>query len=193
MPKFADIPTFTKSAPYSIDMPWYDIEHWIGQHSDNREDRFMVDLNPDFQRGHVWTTKQQIAYIEYALRGPTSGKDIYWNCSTWGVSLRNATGKIVRPMYSTPLQIVDGLQRLTAVRRFLADEIPAYESRFSQYTDRLRMTQVGFKFHINDLPTRAEVLTWYLEINHTGTPHSTDELRRVRALLRRAKAEGLHA
>ena len=27
-----------------------------------------LQLNPDFQRGHVWTEEQQIAWIEYHLR-----------------------------------------------------------------------------------------------------------------------------
>ena len=28
-----------------------------------------LDLCPDFQRGHVWTVEQQIAFVEYVLRG----------------------------------------------------------------------------------------------------------------------------
>lgn len=33
-----------------------------------------LKLNPDFQRGCVWTEQQQVDYIEYVLRGGMSGK-----------------------------------------------------------------------------------------------------------------------
>ena len=38
-----------------------------------------LQLNPEFQRGHVWTEEQQIAWVEYYLRGGKSGNTIYLN------------------------------------------------------------------------------------------------------------------
>jgi len=47
---------------------------------DDDEMRSKVDLNPIFQRGHVWTREQQVAYIENFLRSPqTVNKTIYMN------------------------------------------------------------------------------------------------------------------
>lgn len=38
-----------------------------------------MQLNPDFQRGHVWIENQQIKYIEYILRGGKTARVIYLN------------------------------------------------------------------------------------------------------------------
>ena len=43
------------------------------------KDDFVVDLKPDFQREHVWTKEQQIAYLEYRFKGGRSGDTIYFN------------------------------------------------------------------------------------------------------------------
>jgi hypothetical protein len=40
-----------------------------------------------------------------------------------------------------------------------------------------------FQMKVCCLPTRAEVLRWYLAINAGGTPHTPEELARVRELL----------
>jgi hypothetical protein len=36
--------------------------------------------------------------------------------------------------------------------------------------------------HVNDLKSKKEVLTWYIEMNAGGTPHSKEEIDRVTAL-----------
>ena len=42
---------------------------------------------------------------------------------------------------------------------------------------------ITLKVHINNLKTKKEVLTWYLEMNTGGTVHTDDELDRVRKML----------
>lgn len=168
MPRFQDIPQLTKSPPYAVDVGWDYLEEHIKGQSDKR---CALDLEPDFQRAHVWTEAQQSAYVEYILRGGTSGRDLYFNCKGWMNS------------YSGPYVIVDGKQRLQAVRRFLRDEIPAFGAKRSEYTDRMRISGPSFKWHVNDLKTRAQVLTWYLEFNSGGTPHTEAELDKVRQML----------
>lgn len=133
-----------------------------------------MDLNPDFQRGHVWTEEQQIRFVEFQLRGGVSGRLIFLNCSNWH--------KVAKPK---DFVLVDGLQRITANLRFLRNEIPAFGTYYKDFEDRLpAMTGPSLRFVINDLPTRAAVLQWYLELNDGGTPHSQEELDRVRALLK---------
>ena len=71
-----------------------------------------LDLNPDFQRAHVWTEAQQAAFVEYILSGGPSARDLYFACEGWsGLGREN------------PCVIVDGKQRLEAVRRFLRNEL----------------------------------------------------------------------
>ncbi len=171
---FRDIPTFTRDSNYAVDCEWdYFVNKWL---KDKDFDAYTpIELCPDFQRGHVWTEAQQIAYVEYALRGGKSGRDIYFNCSTW------------QGAFNTPLQLVDGLQRVTAVQRFMNSEIPAFGTLFKDYQGKLRVlsgTAGSFKVYVNTLKTRAEVLTWYLEMNSGGTPHTQSELDRVMGLLK---------
>jgi len=80
--------------------------------------------------------------------------------------------------------VIYGLQRITAVRRFFNKEIKA----FGQYVDEFgkliynSMTP-GFSVHINNLETRKEVLNWYLELNSGGVIHTSEEIERVKKLL----------
>lgn len=162
---YRDIPKFPQ-IHYMVDVGWADLEHHLDRY--NRE--YRLQLDPDFQRGHVWSEAQQTAYIEFMLKGGESGKNIFLNHPGWMGSFK---GEFV---------LVDGLQRITAARRFINDEIPAYGRTASQL-GRIPSLDYGFKFHIAKLQTRAEVLKWYLDFNAGGTPHSKEEIDRVRALL----------
>jgi hypothetical protein len=71
-------------------------------------------------------------------------------------------------------------------RRILANEIPAFGARFSEYTDRLHM-DYSFDWYVNDLSTRAEVLQWYLDLNSGGVVHTSEELDKVKLLLAQEK------
>lgn len=42
-------------------------------------ENYDLQLNPEFQRRHVWTQEQQKKYIEFILRGGKTGRDFYFN------------------------------------------------------------------------------------------------------------------
>lgn len=127
-------------------------------------------LNPDFQRGHVWTEEQQIKFVEYLFRGGMSGRDIYFNNAS---HLNN---------YEDPYLCVDGLQRLTACMKFARNELKIF-GHYKKDFEGFIPQNVFLNVYINDLKTRKEVLQWYLELNTEGTPHETSELERIRTLL----------
>ena len=109
--------------------------------------------------------------MEFFLKGGKTGRVIYLNNPGWQGS------------YKGDFVLVDGLQRLTAARRFLNNEIRVFGSLFNEYTDKMRMTCVTMKLNVNTLKTRKEVLKWYIDMNSGGTPHSSEEIRKVEALL----------
>ena len=74
---------FTRNPSYRTNVEWNHLEHTLSRWEDREGGLTALDLNPDFQRGHVWTPEQQTKYIEYVLSGGTSGKDIYFNCNGW--------------------------------------------------------------------------------------------------------------
>lgn len=165
---FKHIPQFTHIPNQSFDLDWTDLVFWF----DLQRKRGSLDLDPDFQRGHVWTEEQQQKYIEFVLRGGKSNNDLLFNNAHYY--------KGMQP-YCTVL--VDGKQRLEAVRKFLYDGLIIFgKYKFADFTDSLP-TQCRFRVYVNVLQTRAEILTWYLEMNGGGTVHSAEELGRVAQLL----------
>lgn len=166
-------------ALYSTDIPWAYLESafedWEKYHGS-------VDFNPDFQRGHVWTKGQQIHFMENWLRGLVQGpgRVLQFNCPTW--QRDKPTGDL-----PTGVQCIDGLQRLTAARAFMAGEIKP----FGFSLEELAQTQYRLKNHllfrftvkVHEFTHRKDILQYYLDINSGGTPHSDDELKRVRDLL----------
>lgn len=171
MPKYADIPQYTQAGNYEVSVAWGYLKDWIKRNAEDLPKDSKFEMDPDFQRGHVWSEQQQIRYIEFILRGGHSSKVIYWNHPGW---MKSWKGDMV---------LVDGKQRLSAVLRFLDNEIPAFGALRSEYTDNLRLTHAEFRMNVNDLKTRSEVLQWYLDLNAGGVVHTSNELDRVRALL----------
>lgn len=159
-----DIPGKYPQAHYEVDVSWRYVEGWL-----ETEDH--IDLDPDYQRAHVWTEEQQRLYVEYAMRGGEGGLVLYWNAINWS---REQEGN---------LELVDGKQRLEAVRRFMAGKLAVFDGHCLEDPKELSWADFRFKMRICKLPTRAGVLQWYLAINAGGTPHSEEELSRVRQLL----------
>lgn len=172
--KFNDIPQYTKEGAWECN---YDMRNLV-KFIDEEIEEQGLQLNPDFQRGHVWTESQQIAYLEFVLRGGKTGKVIYLNNPQWN------TSDIVDGY--TDYVCVDGLQRITAIQRFVRNEIKVYESYYDEYTDHLRLSK-DIRLNINDMKTKKDVLQWYIEMNSGGTVHADDEIERVRKMLEELK------
>jgi hypothetical protein len=82
------------------------------------------------------------------------------------------------------MQCVDGLQRLTAVRRFLAGEIKAFGMVAKEFTGTpFDPRRYMLRMAVHVYQTRAELLQYYIDLNAGGTPHEPEEIERVRALL----------
>ena len=171
-----DIPKMT-SAKYAVDVSWGLLESQLSRYAKD----YGLDMDPDFQREYVWTEQQQIDYVEWILRGGRSGRDIYFNCPNWSSRSRQV-GTMV---------LVDGKQRLKAVLAFLNNEIPAYGTYFEDFEDKDLIVRepidLSFRFHINDLRDRVDVLQWYINMNTGGTQHTTAEIEKVKRLLEQEK------
>jgi hypothetical protein len=170
---FKNIEQFTR-AVYQCDMPLPSLDKWILQN----ESEMGLNLTPAFQRGPVWSREQQSAYLEYILRGGVTARDLHFNCPNWNHGCIQSDG------YSD-FVCVDGLQRITAIRAFFKDEVPVFGAVYSEYKDPKALNFNCVRLHVNELPTEADVLRWYLELNDTGVHHTDEELNRVREMLQR--------
>jgi len=165
-PDFQAIPPMTRTAPYGVDVPWSSLIRYFEQHVEDG-----LNIDPDFQRPHVWTLEKQTAYLEFCLRGGQSGNNVYLNCPGWN---RGDT---------TDYVLVDGKQRLRAIMGFLQDEVPVFGYRYSEFSAPIRRNGPSIRWNVSDLGTRAEVLQWYLDLNTGGVVHTAEEIGKVQDLL----------
>lgn len=130
---------------------------------------------PDYQRGRVWTDAQASAFMGYFLG---SGQIPPLVCQEWPTQEQ--------------WEVVDGLQRMTAIHRWAAGEIPAtlegfppfFLSDFSE-DDQRRVMRTLIPIQFIYAASRRQVLEIYLRLNGGGTPHTPEELDRVRGMLRK--------
>ncbi len=128
---------------------------------------------PDYQRGRVWSAEQSSLFAGFVLTGGQPPP-------IWIQEYPDADIE----------EIVDGLQRISAMRAFFDGEIPAElpngERVYRRNLDDdcagmlkgLYLTKM-----IVRLPRRADVLRLYLRLNRGGTVHTDAEIGRVVALL----------
>jgi len=169
--KFREIPQFISDGSYQVDVQMeYLIElidRWVREGG--------LQLCPDFQRGHVWTENQQIKFLEFIFQGGKTGRVLYFNDPHWH-GAHNGEG------YSD-FVCVDGLQRITAIQRFLKDEIRVFGLLYSEFEGKTDLIRHSMVVNVNDLKTKKEVLQWYIQMNAGGTPHTPDEIQRVQDLM----------
>lgn len=169
MVKYSD---FKKNIPfkfsYHIDVDWEYLPHWIERQQ--QELPRSLELNPDFQRGNVWTEEQQISYVEYKLRGGYGADVVFFNCAGWMDDFKG------------PFVCVDGLQRITSVLRFMNNEIPAF-GYFNKDIQGRMPSEMSFSVYINNLSNYKDVLQWYVEMNTQGKPHTKEEIDKVRDMI----------
>ena len=139
----------------------------------------VLELIPDFQRGHVWSKEQQVRYVEnfYRRMAPKNIKFI--------------TGEWMRTQpheeYMNNIYCLDGLQRLTAVRSFMREEFKVFGDLTYQDLRRRYDSRAYMVFEVYTAATKRDAVQLYLDLNTGGTPHSQEELDRVRQLLWQAK------
>lgn len=170
---FKSIPKFTNDGAWECDFGCEEVVDFIFR----KQTKFGLNLDPDFQRHHVWTEEQQIQFMEFFFRGGKTGRVIYLNNPGW---MKNP------PKDYSEFVLVDGKQRLRAVERFVNNEIPIFGSFKKEFTDRVPFFPT-FRVNVNTLGSRAEVLQWYLDMNTGGTIHSNDEIVKVKQLLKLEK------
>lgn len=150
-----------------------------------------LNLSPAYQRGRVWTDDQAARFVGFLAEGGVA-PPIY--VQRWPIRW---------PGKTPPDEVVDGLQRITAVLRFGANEVPmetprgerAYLRDFSESDQRVLRSQSGLilTLQLVSCDTIAQVLALYIRLNRGGTPHTDAEIERVRDMLAEAEGRGLRA
>lgn len=143
--------------------------------------RRMTDVDPiiipDYQRKHVWTNVQSSRFIGFLAEGGTVPPLFV---QRWKDSL-------------IPDELLDGLQRVTAIQAFVAGKIPmelsdgtqVFLSDLSPQDRKLLTGHAGPMLSIQYIQceTRVAVLQMYLRLNRGGTAHTDAEIAHVENLL----------
>ena len=153
--------------------------NYLQEQLDSWQIDYGLDLNPDFQRGHVWTEKQQIKFVEFILRGGKCPAILFNSPAFAGRFSKNCDlGEMI--------VCVDGKQRLTALLKFLRGDLKVFGNNtiydIEDYVVMRRILYVNFA--VNQLQTRKELLQWYLELNEGHIAHTEEELDKVRNMLK---------
>ncbi len=130
------------------------------------------DLDPDYQRGHVWSREQREAYVGYHLIAQRTPL-VFVNSGPSGLDR---------------YEVVDGKQRITSLLMFIDGEIEAVTPdgqrlRWEDFDEVDQRCAPNLKCGILRLGTREQVLRFYLGLNAGGTVHKPEEIERVRELL----------
>lgn len=78
---------------------------------------------------------------------------------------------------------VDGLQRITAIMKFQANQLKVFGLHYNEFEGEPREIATKLQIRINDLQYEKDVLQWYIEMNAGGTPHSKEEIARVQKMM----------
>lgn len=132
---------------------------------------------PDYQRGRVWTPRQQAEFTGFLLEGGPVPAIFIRDVDT-DDGFRD--------------ELVDGQQRILALIAWEDEKIPAILPSQNRCIWKRDMEWPGWRMNIC-LPvgrfrgTRAEAMSLYLAINTKGTPHTQAELDRVRGMLEKER------
>lgn len=174
-------------ATYEVDVNATQVDRFLEQQAEDMATMGgSLELDPDFQRGHVWTMEQRVAYLESLIRG-CAPRTILFNCP--GYSRGGTPGDL--PTHT--FQCIDGLQRLTSVRMFMAEEFGVFGGikRSALVGSPFDLRRYTLKFAVYEFSRRVDILQFYLDLNTAGTAHSAAEIERVRHLLAAAQADAV--
>ena len=137
---------------------------------------YNVNLDPDYQRGNVWTPEQQSKFVGALIEDNTQINPVILN-DVSGTDLSET-------------EVVDGKQRITAIMAWIegkfnalcpcGDEVSCESLDETEKRGLGMATSMHWKFVALN---RKEVMQYYLRLNCGGTIHTQEELDRVRGML----------
>ena len=129
---------------------------------------------PSFQRDNdKWTVEMQINFIEKIICGYRTSISLY--------ELKSA-----EQTFSSldDCKILDGLQRITAIYKFLTGQIKAFGKTYKELSDDriITATSVPINIKVFSFTSEEEAISFYIEINENIT-HSKADIDKAKKIL----------
>lgn len=139
---------------------------------------FGVDMNPSYQRDHVWTLEDKVDLIDSIMNDVEIGRFVFMK-------------KPYDTNDKTMFEIIDGKQRLTAIIEFYEDR---FEYKGKKFSELHPLDQNHFESKMTlkiepaymDMETRIE---YFIRINTTGKVMDKEHLEKVKNMLVKFKSE----
>lgn len=125
---------------------------------------------PSFQRKHVWTAEQDIAFIESAWLGIPLGTYNIHNLK-W----ETVDGATMAIKFSG--WVIDGQQRLTALERYWNNQFPVFGLYWKDLTEveSRRFLITKFCYYESSLWNETLIRDLYNRLSFGGTPHKPED------------------
>jgi hypothetical protein len=148
-------------------------------HTRNAVDQWPINLDPDYQRGHVWDDLHRSRFVGHLLEGGHVPQCVINSGpgGDWPVA-----------------EMVDGKQRVTACLKWADGEIGAelsdgrmiHAAQLNRRSRRKCSMSIGLEYGMVRL-SRVDALELYIRLNRGGVIHTDSEIDRVKALLEQEK------
>lgn len=130
-----------------------------------------IDMNPDYQRGLVWSIHQEIALIDSIFKNVDIGKFTF----------------IKRPFRENEpgYEVLDGKQRLNTLSRFATGKLKYNNRTYFELApiDQYHFKNYSISYAETDSLTPEQKYRYFLNLNTTGVPISKDHIYRIKKLL----------
>jgi hypothetical protein len=136
----------------------------------------VYDLSADYQRPAVWTAEQMSSFVGFAMTGGT---------------VPTVYCRRIESVENRKTEVVDGKQRIRAICAFIKGHIPASFIHRGKCHEVwwMALDEIDRRCRTLDLSvsynnwSRVQAMDFYVRLNGAGTPHTPEELERVRNLL----------
>ena len=123
------------------------------------------EINYDawYQRGYVWTEKEQKAFIENLIMGLPVGEVSVVLDTTY-------TGNVKY------IEVVDGKQRLLTLKKYFNDEFEVYGMKYGDLNivDKRFLSNMVLPYTDLSAQTEQEKVEYFYRINFSGVPQSEE-------------------
>lgn len=130
-----------------------------------------VDFDVDYQRDHVWKLEDKVALIDSIFNNIDIGKFVFvqrdWN---------------VKDQF---YEIIDGKQRLSALREFYEDRFKYKGFYFSELSplDKHKFLDHGITYGYLENPSKEAIFETFIKLNTCGKPMAKKHIDHVKELL----------
>ena len=144
-----------------------------------------IDLEPEYQRGLVWSDEQKWSLIDSIMKNIDIGKFTIIR-RPWG---KNHNKPATPKLY----EMLDGKQRITTLWEFYTGQFKYKGLRYHELhpLDRSHFKNYRISYAECEPLTDEQKYRYFLKLNTTGVPIEQEHIERVRRLWRQAVLNGV--